>query len=50
MVDPASVGRTLRSDVVFLELEGPSLRWQLHAYTLHRILFDHPVDHIPGMV
>lgn len=50
VVDPASVGRALRSDVVLLEPEGAPHRWQLHVDTLHPILFDHPVDHVPGML
>lgn len=50
VADPASVGRTQRSDVVLLEPQGREARWRLYVDTLHPILFDHPVDHIPGMV
>ncbi|WP_190179838.1 ScbA/BarX family gamma-butyrolactone biosynthesis protein [Streptomyces naganishii] len=50
VVPPASVGRVLPSDVVLLAPEKASHRWQLHLDTRHPILFDHPVDHVPGMV
>ncbi|MET7476266.1 ScbA/BarX family gamma-butyrolactone biosynthesis protein [Streptomyces sp. NPDC005648] len=50
VVEPASVGRALLSDVVLLEPEDTGNRWQLRVDTLHPILFDHPVDHVPGMV
>ncbi|WP_082527122.1 ScbA/BarX family gamma-butyrolactone biosynthesis protein [Kitasatospora sp. MBT63] len=46
---PAVVGRFLESDVVLSPTAEP-LRWQLCADDQHPILFDHPVDHVPGMV
>ncbi|MCK1818526.1 gamma-butyrolactone biosynthesis enzyme [Streptomyces sp. XM83C] len=49
-LDPASVGRAHQGDVVLLEPEGAVPRWRLYVDTLHPILFDHPVDHVPGMV
>ncbi|MFR9798774.1 ScbA/BarX family gamma-butyrolactone biosynthesis protein [Streptomyces sp. MS06] len=53
VVEPASVGRLLHSDVVLREPEDiahPPHRWLLEVDTRHPILFDHPVDHVPGMV
>lgn len=63
-VDPAIVGRDRARDVVLSAApEGPAVsgapaapagrsprRWLLRADTTHPILFDHPVDHVPGMV
>ncbi|MFE7778541.1 ScbA/BarX family gamma-butyrolactone biosynthesis protein [Streptomyces sp. NPDC057445] len=46
---PQSVGRTSPKDVVLTPLGKPS-SWQLRADTRHPVLFDHPVDHVPGMV
>lgn len=46
---PATVGRTSGFDVVLASSETPQ-RWQLRVDTSHPILFDHPDDHIPGMV
>lgn len=48
-VSPTSVGRGHTSDVVLSPTDRPD-RWQLRADTHHPVLFDHPVDHIPGMV
>jgi hypothetical protein len=48
-VSPQSVGRMSPMDVVLSPL-GEADRWQLRVDTRHPILFDHPVDHIPGMV
>ncbi|MFD6278083.1 ScbA/BarX family gamma-butyrolactone biosynthesis protein [Streptomyces sp. NPDC060209] len=48
-VSPQSVGRMSPTDVVLSPL-GEADRWQLRVDTRHPILFDHPVDHIPGMV
>ncbi|MFF8830928.1 ScbA/BarX family gamma-butyrolactone biosynthesis protein [Streptomyces sp. NPDC015131] len=48
-VSPQSVGRTSPMDVV-LSPTGEERRWQLRADRRHHVLFDHPVDHIPGMV
>ncbi|MEV5779003.1 ScbA/BarX family gamma-butyrolactone biosynthesis protein [Streptomyces antimycoticus] len=43
------VGRRLSEDVV-LAPAGRSDRWQLRVDTEHPSLFDHPVDHVPGML
>lgn len=48
-VPPQHVGRTSPTDVVLSPI-GESNRWQLRADTRHPILFDHPQDHVPGMV
>jgi len=45
----ALVGRTSERDVVLAPGDAPR-RWLLRADTTHPILFDHPHDHIPGMV
>ncbi|HZF92294.1 ScbA/BarX family gamma-butyrolactone biosynthesis protein [Streptomyces sp.] len=42
-------GRDRAADVV-LAPAGPDGRWQLRVDTGHRGLFDHPVDHVPGML
>ncbi|GAA2708373.1 MULTISPECIES: ScbA/BarX family gamma-butyrolactone biosynthesis protein [Streptomyces] len=50
-VVPQQVGRTYPFDVVLSPDEGaPSRSWLLRADGRHPVLFDHPVDHIPGMV
>ncbi|MGX1914145.1 ScbA/BarX family gamma-butyrolactone biosynthesis protein [Streptomyces phaeochromogenes] len=46
---PKSVGRMSPMDVV-LSPAGQPHRWQLRVDTRHPVLFDHPVDHVPGMV
>lgn len=46
---PQRVGRMSPIDVV-LSPVGETNRWQLRADTRHHVLFDHPVDHVPGMV
>ncbi|MET8298131.1 ScbA/BarX family gamma-butyrolactone biosynthesis protein [Streptomyces sp. NPDC005180] len=46
---PQSVGRLSPTDVVLSPL-GEADRWQLRVDTLHPVLFDHWVDHVPGMV
>jgi hypothetical protein len=47
---PATLaGRTSERDVVLARGDGPR-RWLLRADVTHPILFDHPHDHIPGMV
>nr|WSY51626.1 A-factor biosynthesis protein [Streptomyces sp. NBC_00886] len=43
------VGRSRPSDVV-LGRSPDEGRWVLRAEPSHPILFDHPVDHVPGMV
>ncbi|MGK4581935.1 ScbA/BarX family gamma-butyrolactone biosynthesis protein [Kitasatospora sp. HPMI-4] len=48
-VEPALVGRRIGFDVV-LSPTGLSNRWELRADSRHPVLFDHPGDHIPGMV
>jgi hypothetical protein len=48
-VAPQSVGRMSPRDVV-LSPAGQANRWQLRVDTRHPVLFDHPVDHIPGMM
>lgn len=42
-------GRRLCEDVV-LSPTGRDDRWQLRIDTEHPTLFDHPVDHVPGML
>ncbi|WP_326783197.1 ScbA/BarX family gamma-butyrolactone biosynthesis protein [Streptomyces sp. NBC_00151] len=46
---PRPVGRDGFEDVVLSPTHTPD-RWQLRADTTHPILFDHPVDHAPGML
>ncbi|MFI1458270.1 ScbA/BarX family gamma-butyrolactone biosynthesis protein [Streptomyces roseus] len=46
---PQSVGRVSPMDVVLSPTDRPD-RWFLRADTRHPVLFDHPVDHVPGMV
>ncbi|MFI8308122.1 ScbA/BarX family gamma-butyrolactone biosynthesis protein [Streptomyces sp. NPDC085927] len=47
---PAYVaGRTRQEDVVLSPTED-QLRWRLRVDTSHPVLFDHPVDHVPGML
>jgi hypothetical protein len=48
-VPPEHVGRHLTHDVVLSPTATPHT-WQLRADTSHPVLFDHPHDHIPGMV
>jgi hypothetical protein len=48
-VAPQSVGRMSPMDVVLSPLAEGN-RWQLRMDTRHPVLFDHPVDHVPGMV
>ncbi|MFR9795697.1 ScbA/BarX family gamma-butyrolactone biosynthesis protein [Streptomyces sp. MS06] len=45
----ARTGRSRRSDVVLSEVPGSSA-WRLRVDTGHPTLFDHPVDHVPGML
>ncbi len=47
---PASVVARERAEDVVLSPAGGDNRWQLRADTSHPILFDHPVDHVPGML
>ncbi|MFF5019581.1 ScbA/BarX family gamma-butyrolactone biosynthesis protein [Streptomyces sp. NPDC001165] len=46
---PQSVGRMSPTDVV-LSPTGEHHTWQLRVDTRHPVLFDHPVDHVPGML
>ncbi|MFJ9343301.1 ScbA/BarX family gamma-butyrolactone biosynthesis protein [Streptomyces sp. NPDC101733] len=48
-VAPQNVGRTSPVDVVLSPIGEPN-RWQLRVDTRHPVLFDHPVDHVPGML
>ncbi|WP_306459474.1 ScbA/BarX family gamma-butyrolactone biosynthesis protein [Streptomyces sp. TLI_55] len=48
-VAPQNVGRISPMDVVLSPIGDPN-RWLLRVDTRHPILFDHPVDHVPGMV
>ncbi|NEB77132.1 hypothetical protein G3I40_18180 [Streptomyces sp. SID14478] len=45
---PQAVGRLSPQDVV-LSATSQEDRWQLRVDTRHPILFEHPVDHVPGM-
>ncbi|MFD9573743.1 ScbA/BarX family gamma-butyrolactone biosynthesis protein [Streptomyces sp. NPDC059982] len=47
-VAPQSVGRLSPIDVVLSPLAEPD-SWQLRVDPNHPVLFDHPVDHVPGM-
>lgn len=44
-----SAGRSRRQDIVLAHAPGPG-RWRLRADTAHPVLFDHAVDHVPGML
>ncbi|MEU9397949.1 ScbA/BarX family gamma-butyrolactone biosynthesis protein [Streptomyces sp. NPDC048324] len=46
---PQKVGRTSPTDVVLSPLPEPH-HWQLRIDTRHPTLFDHPLDHAPGML
>lgn len=52
-IDPARVGRCNAENVVLTEemaaVDG-NRSWGLRIDSTHPIFFDHPVDHIPGMV
>ncbi|MFF4583213.1 ScbA/BarX family gamma-butyrolactone biosynthesis protein [Streptomyces sp. NPDC001389] len=48
-VAPQSVGRLSPTDVVLSPVNEPD-RWQLRVDIHHAALFDHPVDHVPGML
>ncbi|NYI04074.1 hypothetical protein FHU37_001017 [Allostreptomyces psammosilenae] len=48
-VDPASVRRGCPRDVVLAATRSRH-RWLLRVDTTHPLLFDHPVDHVPGML
>ncbi|MEU6407068.1 ScbA/BarX family gamma-butyrolactone biosynthesis protein [Streptomyces sp. NPDC046985] len=46
---PQSVGRTSPTDVVLSPTSDPHA-WRLRVDTRHPVLFDHPLDHVPGML
>lgn len=48
-VPPQLVARTSPFDVVLAPVDQPG-RWQLRVNAAHPVLFDHYVDHVPGMV
>ncbi|MDT0457416.1 ScbA/BarX family gamma-butyrolactone biosynthesis protein [Streptomyces sp. DSM 41527] len=48
-VAPQLVARERDRDVVLSPTDRPD-RWQLRVDTSHPVLFDHPVDHAPGML
>ncbi|WP_330263765.1 ScbA/BarX family gamma-butyrolactone biosynthesis protein [Streptomyces griseorubiginosus] len=43
------VGRALSTDVLLSPADRPD-RWRLRVDTAHPVFFDHPLDHIPGML
>ena len=47
-VSPALVGKDARADVVLSRTDAEDT-WLLRCDTAHPVLFDHPVDHVPGM-
>ena len=56
-VCPALVGRVDAGDVVLSPADdedrpahGRASRWRLRVDQAHPVLFDHPVDHVPGML
>ncbi|MFD6992456.1 ScbA/BarX family gamma-butyrolactone biosynthesis protein [Streptomyces sp. NPDC059943] len=46
---PHTVGRTSPNDVVLTPINHPN-QWHLRINTHHPTLFDHPLDHVPGML
>ncbi|MFG2551310.1 ScbA/BarX family gamma-butyrolactone biosynthesis protein [Streptomyces sp. NPDC048581] len=46
---PAAVDRALPADVVLAPSGDPD-RWRLRVDTAHAVFFDHPLDHVPGML
>ncbi|OIK23571.1 hypothetical protein VT52_031815 [Streptomyces malaysiense] len=48
-VPPARAGRARPRDVVLAATDTPR-EWSLRIDTAHPILFDHPLDHAPGML
>ncbi|MEV7116275.1 ScbA/BarX family gamma-butyrolactone biosynthesis protein [Streptomyces anulatus] len=52
-IDPATVGRLSAGNVLLAEepaAVGGRRSWAVRIDSSHPIFFDHPVDHIPGMV
>ncbi|MYV65386.1 transcriptional regulator [Streptomyces sp. SID2131] len=48
-VSRSSVGRLRKQDIVLSPTEERR-RWQLRVDTSHPVLFDHALDHVPGML
>lgn len=48
-IPAAAVHRVLAADVVLAPSGRPG-RWQLRVHTGHPVFFDHPLDHVPGML
>ncbi|MEV4920587.1 ScbA/BarX family gamma-butyrolactone biosynthesis protein [Streptomyces tirandamycinicus] len=48
-VSRSTVGRLRKQDIVLSPATEP-LRWQLRVDTSHPVLFDHALDHVPGML
>jgi 2-oxo-3-(phosphooxy)propyl 3-oxoalkanoate synthase len=48
-VPPAQVGVVVAEDVVLGQCRQPG-QWPLRILTEHPVLFDHPLDHVPGML
>ncbi|MEU6893030.1 ScbA/BarX family gamma-butyrolactone biosynthesis protein [Streptomyces sp. NPDC046557] len=48
-LNPATAGRDNTRDVVLGHSDSPG-RWPLRVDATHPVLFDHPVDHVPGML
>ncbi|WP_412077145.1 ScbA/BarX family gamma-butyrolactone biosynthesis protein [Streptomyces xanthophaeus] len=48
-VPPSRLGRTSCQDVVLSPTETAH-RWRLRVDNRHPVLFDHPLDHVPGML
>jgi hypothetical protein len=48
-VPPAQVGVVVADDVVLGQCRQPG-QWPLRILTEHPVLFDHPLDHVPGML
>ncbi|MCK1823093.1 A-factor biosynthesis protein [Streptomyces sp. XM83C] len=46
---PEAVGRALPGDVVLAPADRED-RWRLRVNTAHPVFFDHPQDHVPGML
>ncbi|MET8077950.1 ScbA/BarX family gamma-butyrolactone biosynthesis protein [Streptomyces sp. NPDC005303] len=44
-----TVGRALPTDVLLSPAARPG-RWRLRVDTAHPVFFDHPLDHVPGML
>lgn len=49
LLQPADVGRRSAADVLLAEV-GRAEGWLLQVDQGHAVMFDHPVDHVPGMV